>query len=146
MQGSKHFHEDNKRVTRLQMHWLIVYEAHTSFEQFCHTPAHFKDRQTESHKMSHLMTKPTKLHVRPAKTQISLGICPVWSESLLCAQWVAKGPSFLHVDREHSDQTWSLCWAHMALCWFCHAAAQMDIWWSFRDNFPCFSIKSLREF
>ena len=28
--------------------------------------------------------------VRPAKTQISLGIRPVWSESLLCAQWVAK--------------------------------------------------------
>ena len=25
------------------------------------------------------MTKPTKWHVRPAKTQISLGICPVWS-------------------------------------------------------------------
>ena len=25
------------------------------------------------------MTKPTKWHVGPAKTQISLGICPVWS-------------------------------------------------------------------
>ena len=31
------------------------------------------------------MTKPTKWHVRPAKTQISLGIRPVWSESLLSA-------------------------------------------------------------
>ena len=29
------------------------------------------------------MTKPTKWHVRPAKTQISLGIRPVWSESSL---------------------------------------------------------------
>ena len=43
-----------------------------------------------SHKMvtiqlSSLMTKPTKWHVRPAKTQISLGIHPVWSESLLSA-------------------------------------------------------------
>ena len=27
--------------------------------------------------MSRLMTKPTKWHVRPAKTQISLGIHPV---------------------------------------------------------------------
>ena len=27
--------------------------------------------------LSHLMTKPTKWHVRPANTQISLGICPV---------------------------------------------------------------------
>ena len=28
--------------------------------------------------------KPNKMSVRPAKTQISLGIRPVWSESLLC--------------------------------------------------------------
>ena len=41
----------------------------------------------------------------PAKTQISLGICPVWSESSLCAQWVAKDPSFLRADSENSDQT-----------------------------------------
>ena len=54
--------------------------------------------------MSHSMTKPTEwLH--PAKTQISLGICPVWSETSLSAQWVAKDPSFLHADSEDSDQT-----------------------------------------
>ena len=28
-------------------------------------------------KLSRLVTKPTKWHVHPAKTQISLGICPV---------------------------------------------------------------------
>ena len=39
------------------------------------------------------------------KTQIGLGIRPVWSESLLCAQWVAKGSVFLQVDSEDSDQT-----------------------------------------
>ena len=55
--------------------------------------------------MSRLMTKLTYLYVRPAKTQISLGIRPVWSESSLCAQWVAKDPSFLHADSEDSDQT-----------------------------------------
>ena len=32
-------------------------------------------------------------------------IRPVWSESLLCAQCVAKDPSFLHADSEDSDQT-----------------------------------------
>ena len=32
--------------------------------------------------------KTNKVTVRPAKTQISLIICPAWSESLLCAQWV----------------------------------------------------------
>ena len=37
--------------------------------------------------------------------QISLGICPVWSASSLCAQWVAKDPRFLHADSEDSDQT-----------------------------------------
>ena len=39
------------------------------------------------------------------KTQISLGIRPVWSESLLCAQWVAKGSVLLQADSEDSDQT-----------------------------------------
>ena len=43
--------------------------------------------------------------VRPTKTQISLGISPVWSESSLCAQWVVKDPGFLHADSEVSDQT-----------------------------------------
>ena len=49
--------------------------------------------------------KTNKVEVRPAKTQISLGIRPVWSESSLCAQWVAKDLSFLHADSEDSDQT-----------------------------------------
>ena len=49
--------------------------------------------------------KTNNVAVRPAKTQISLGIRPVWSESSLCAQWEAKGPSFLHADSEDSDQT-----------------------------------------
>ena len=43
--------------------------------------------------------------VHPAKTQIILGICPICSESSLCAQWVAKDQSFLHADSEDSDQT-----------------------------------------
>ena len=51
------------------------------------------------------MTKPTKWRGRTAKTQISLDIRQVWSESSLCAQWVAKDPNFLHVDCKDSDQT-----------------------------------------
>ena len=50
--------------------------------------------------MSRLMTKPAKWHVHPAKNQISLGIHPVWSQFSLCAEWVAKDPSFLHVGSE----------------------------------------------
>ena len=47
--------------------------------------------------------KTNKMTVHPAKSQISLGIRPVWSESSLCTQWVAKDPSFLHADSEDSD-------------------------------------------
>ena len=49
--------------------------------------------------------KTNKMSVCPAKTQYSLGIRPVWSESLACAQWVAKDPRFLYVDSEDSVQT-----------------------------------------
>ena len=52
-----------------------------------------------------MAVKTNKMTVCPVKTQISLGICPVYSESLLCAQWIAKHPSFLHADRKDSDQT-----------------------------------------
>ena len=55
--------------------------------------------------LSRSTSKPTKWPVRPAKTQISLGIRPVWSECLLCDQCVAKDPRFLHADSEDSDQT-----------------------------------------
>ena len=58
------------------------------------------------------------MSVRPAKTQISLGIRPVWSESSLCAQWVAKDPKFLNADSEDwsdwvdAQADLSLRWAH----------------------------------
>ena len=45
--------------------------------------------------------KTNKMSVRSAKIRIRLG----GSESSLCAQWVAKDPSFLHADSEDSDQT-----------------------------------------
>ena len=71
------------------------------------------------------------MSVRPAKTQISLGIRPAWSESSLCAQWVAKDPSFLHADSKESDQTGRmprLIWVFAGLhsfCLFCHVAAHL---------------------
>ena len=47
------------------------------------------------------MTKSTKWHVRPVKTQISQGIHPVWSES-----------------------------SHMPFCWFRHDVAHICIFWT----------------
>ena len=47
--------------------------------------------------MSRSRRKATKWIVRLVNTQISMGICPVWS---LCDQWVARDPMFLHADSE----------------------------------------------
>ena len=47
--------------------------------------------------------KTNKITCPPAKTQISLGICLVWSEPLLCILMVAKDQ--MHMDSEDSDQT-----------------------------------------
>ena len=60
---------------------------------------------TSYYQMSHDMTIPTKWLCAQWRLKISLGIHPVWSESLPFAQWVAKDPSFLHVDSEDSGQT-----------------------------------------
>ena len=49
--------------------------------------------------------KTNNVAVRPAKTQISLGICPVWSESSL-STWRKLGSLATHwVPSEDSDQT-----------------------------------------
>ena len=61
-----------------------------------------------------LMTKPTEWPVRPSKTQISLGISPVWSEPSLSA-WRKLGSlatQWVHSeDPAQADQ--SLRWAHI---------------------------------
>ena len=90
-------------------HGILYFRLRGQFLLFTNEPPH---------------DKTNKMTVRPAKTQISLGIRPVWSESSLCVQWVAK-------DSEDSDQTGRMprliCfrWAHRPYCWFCHVAAQM---------------------
>ena len=58
----------------------------------------------------------------------SLGICPVWSESLLCPLWVATDPKALkqtvkNLIRLGGWQGWSVFAGRTSFCWFCHAAA-----------------------
>ena len=60
--------------------------------------------------------KTNKMSVRPAKTQISLGIRPVWSESSQCAQWLAENPRFLHADSEDWSD-WADAQADLSLRW-----------------------------
>ena len=55
--------------------------------------------------MSQRIRKPTKYHARQTKTQISLGIRPVWSESSLSA-WRKFWSLTIHwAHSEESDQT-----------------------------------------
>ena len=79
--------------------------------------------------------KTNKIAMCPAKTQNSLGIRPVWSESSLCAQWVAKDPSLLErtaktLFRLGACPGWSesSLGAH-SFCSFCHVAAQLCFLW-----------------
>ena len=67
--------------------------------------------------------------MRPAKTQISLGIHPVWSVSSL-SPWTNLGSLATHsVHSKDSDQIGqadlSLCWAHKSFYWFRHVTSQM---------------------
>ena len=57
--------------------------------------------------------KTNNVAVCTAKTQISLGIRPVWSESSLSA-WRKLGSLATH-------------WAH-SFCWFCHEVAHFMFW------------------
>ena len=55
--------------------------------------------------MSRNTAKDTSWLVSPSKTQISLRIRAVWSESSMTTLWVAKGPTFLKTENLVSDQT-----------------------------------------
>ena len=77
--------------------------------------------------ISHLMTKPTYWHVRPAKTLISLGIRPVWSESSLYAQWIAK-------DSEDSDQTYIFAFPFL-ISFKCDGTTKFSQWFLPREYY-----------
>ena len=80
------------------------------------------------------VNKPKQLEQHHDKTN-KMTFAPredsVWSEPSLCAQWVAKDPSFLHADIEDwsdwvdGQADLSLRWWHMPVCWFCHEAANL---------------------
>ena len=83
-------------------------------------------------KLSLCTTKTTKWSVHPAKTQISLGIRPVWSESSQSA-WRRIGTLATHwAYSEVSDLSrlmprlnWDFAGRTCHFFWFCRAAAQI---------------------
>ena len=95
---------------------MRIFEISFNFPIIRHEPRH---------------NKTNKMSVRPAQTQISLGIRPVWSVSSMCTEWVAKDPNFLQADYEDWSD-WAGCpgWSESSLfaqpfCWFCRVAAHI---------------------
>ena len=77
------------------------------------------------------MTKPTKWPVRPAKTQISMGICLVWSKSLLYT-WRNLGSLATWWAHSEGSKMPSLIWVFVCLCW--GLTSQSTIFQSCRDG------------
>ena len=85
--------EGSDQKSDIMLHWMAAHvrlkEEFTEDEKSTHDMAHTFLLRTEenyffnNHQMNRLMTKPTKWHVLPAKTQISLGI-PLSDQSLRC--------------------------------------------------------------
>ena len=81
-------------------------------------------------KLIHGLTKPTKWFVRPAKTQISLGIRQS-DQSQRCSPETKLGPK-LPIERQRrrwsdwvdAQADLSLRWAQKSFCWVCHEVAQ----------------------
>ena len=83
--------------------------------------------------------------MRPALTQISLGIRPVSSESSLGAQWVAKDPIFRHVDSEDSDETGLMPWLMWVFPGRTCILLVLSCGGSYVLWFPCFQTSSFQN-
>ena len=88
------------------------------------TNIHFTTLDVLLHYLSRPMTKPTKWHVSLAKTQISLGIRPVWSESSLSA-WRNIGSLAIHWAHCEDPADAQADRGHRSFCWLCHEAAHL---------------------
>ena len=73
-----------------ELNWITKESLNLSCIRFQLEPQHYKT---------------DKMIVRAAKTRISLGIRPVWSEFSPCAQFLANDRRFLHADSEDPGQT-----------------------------------------
>ena len=86
-----------------------------------------------THNMSRLTTKPTKWPVRPVKTQISLDICPVWSESSLSA-WRNLESFATHGAHCKDWLDWANAQADLSLCWVHRMIILLVLSWGSSHN------------
>ena len=96
-------------------------------------------------RMCHLMTKPTKCNVHPAKTQTSLGIRPVWSAFAVRMKkpWVLSYP--LSAQRRLIRLVGGPGWSQslmgaQSFCWVFHVAAHLFFG---KLSFNCHQIPTL---
>ena len=85
------------------------------------------------------------VHVRPAKTQISLCIRAVWSESSLGAFCIAKDAKFLHAYNEYFDLTARV----RRLIWVYTGSMRQKVrflaWRRIPQLLPCFFFVNIRK-
>ena len=114
-------------MTYFQEYWLIR-EEHMSSLSWLQVRTYWFLGEDENEPPR---DKTNKVSVRPAKTQISLGIRPVWSVFAVCMKktWVLSYP--LSAQRRLLIRLGGcLGWSESSLdaqphCWFCHEAAQI---------------------
>ena len=95
-----------EEVCRMNKICEISKEPYIIYELGHNNTTHVCISDWEHHEyLSHCMTKPTKWHVRPIKTQISLGMRPVWSESSLSARRNLESLAIHWMHSEDSDLT-----------------------------------------
>ena len=96
-----------------RQNWMYsaVPEGYNSIGMYLH------DVQPSCSYLSRLMTKQTKWHVRPAKTQISLGIRPVWSEYSLSARRKLDLISYALSAKRRLWSNWAVAQADLSLRW-----------------------------
>ena len=80
-----------------ELHWAMQNRFMLLCTELPNKMSQLRRGNSASH-LSRLMTKPTKCNLRPAKTQISLGISLAWSVSSLSA-WRKLELENLHADR-----------------------------------------------
>ena len=87
--------------------------------------------------------KTNKITLRPAKTQISLGMCPVWSESSLSA-WRKLGSLATHwAHSEGSDQTERM--PRMIFVFAGRTVIVLVLSWGGSYNFVTYNKKSIQQ-
>ena len=86
--------------------------------------------------LSDSTTKPTKRHMHPAKTGVSLGIHPVWSVFTMGSRNVSScgQQKLIRLGDAQADLI-SLRRAYRSFCWFCRAQA----WWNIVYVTPSFN-------